>query len=365
MNRQEMLKQFEALRHAGVRGRDAAEELQVTEGEIVAACAQYPIADMQAQVLQGPWITLLQGLEACGPVLALTRNESVVHEKTGVYKHLSAEGDVGLALGKQIDLRLFFKHWHAGFLVRENVKFGDELKTLVSMQFYDASGIAVHKVYVRDKTDQQAFDMLAQKFAAPQGTVIEFQSPQSAQEIKADEEIDVQQLLASWAALKDVHEFFGMLKELSVERKQSFRLVEGRFTHRLPALAVRSLLQKAAQTELSIMVFVGSKGCIQIHTGPVHKIMPYPKESGPWINVMDPEFNLHLREDHIDQVWIVQKPTSDGVVTSVEVFNHCGELAAMFFGARKPGKPEQTAWRELVEELRAQAGESVDMTASA
>jgi len=47
----------------------------------------------------------------------------------------------------------------------------------------------------------------------------------------------------------------------------------------------------------------------------------------------------------------VQKPTSDGVVTSVEAFDADGALMAMFFGARKPGQPEQDAWRAIVAKL--------------
>ena len=47
----------------------------------------------------------------------------------------------------------------------------------------------------------------------------------------------------------------------------------------------------------------------------------------------------------------MEKPTADGVVTSVEAFDRAGELMAMFFGARKPGKPELQGWRDLVARL--------------
>jgi putative hemin transport protein len=30
------------------------------------------------------------------------------------------------------------------------------------------------------------------------------------------------------------------------------------------------------------------------------------KAVGPWYNILDPSFNLHLREDAIDQVWVVR-----------------------------------------------------------
>ncbi|MFN3875553.1 MAG: ChuX/HutX family heme-like substrate-binding protein [Flavobacteriales bacterium] len=48
---------------------------------------------------------------------------------------------------------------------------------------------------------------------------------------------------------------------------------------------------------------------------------------------------------------MVEKPTSDGTVTSVEAFDRSGELMAMFFGERNPGKPELPAWRELAHAL--------------
>jgi len=72
---------------------------------------------------------------------------------------------------------------------------------------------------------------------------------------------------------------------------------------------------------------------------------------GPWINVLDPGFNLHLREDLVTQVWLVKKPTTDGVVTSIELFDAQGEFIAYFFGKRKPGIPETTGWRMLAESM--------------
>jgi putative hemin transport protein len=68
-----------------------------------------------------------------------------------------------------------------------------------------------------------------------------------------------------------------------------------------------------------------------------------------WLNVLDPEFNLHLIESSIDQCWIVRKPTLDGFVTSVECFNSHGEQILQVFGKRKPGIEELQEWRKLVE----------------
>src|SRR3989344_2614328 len=145
-----------AARAGGKRARAPAETLGLSEGAAVAAHAGEHGHPLKAQPLQGSWLELLQSLEACGPLMALTRNEGTVHEKTGVYTHVSATGPVGIALGEDIDLRLFFAQWHAGFAVTELAN--DPAKPPSrSLQFYNAQGRAVHKIFTRDATDLAAF----------------------------------------------------------------------------------------------------------------------------------------------------------------------------------------------------------------
>ena len=95
------------------------------------------------------------------------------------------------------------------------------------------------------------------------------------------------------------------------------------------------------------MVFVGNEGCVQIYTGRVERLV----ETGPWFNVLDARFNLHLAEAQVVEAYVVVKPTVDGVVTSVECFDADGALVVQFFGERKPGIPELAGWRDLVAAL--------------
>ena len=342
--------QFAALRQQGLRARDAARKLGVSEGEALVAHAvshMCPAEDASSlysvTALDGDWIAQLQGLEAVGPVMALTRNESVVHEKIGVYRNVSAQGAVGLALGAEIDLRLFLMHWHVGMHVVERTAKGEQH----SLQFFDVHGQAVHKVHARAQSDLQALEQLVQRHARPEARPLFTPGSVQIPADRPDAEVDVASLGQAWSAMKDTHEFFGLLKTYQVGRMQSFRLMEGRHTRRTPLLAVEWLLQRAASAGLPIMVFAGNAACLQIHTGAVHRI----ETVGPWLNVLDDNFNLHLRADQVAESWLVSKPTADGVVTSLEIFDAQGQLIAMFFGERKPGKPELPAWRTLAQGL--------------
>jgi putative hemin transport protein len=322
-----------------IRNRDAAALLGVSEGELIASS----VGDTAIR-LAGDFRELLRGLEPVGRVMALTRNDACVHEKDGVYTNLSWERHVGLALGEEIDLRLFFSHWRHGFAVADETPRG----VLRSLQFYDAAGQAVHKIYLRKHSVLTAYAALVEAFRAPdQSASIDATPLTPKAPARPDSAIDVRGFRAAWAGMRDTHEFFGLLKRYGVTRVQGLRLTEPRFAQPAPISAARALLAQVATTGTPIMVFVGNPGCIQIHSGPVANV----KALDRWLNVLGSGFNLHLREDLIVSAWVVRKPTADGIVTSLELFDAAGDMIAMFFGKRKPGVPEIADWRDTVAKL--------------
>jgi putative hemin transport protein len=326
--------QYEALKAEipKMRIRDAAHNLQVGEAQLVALNVGNGVTK-----LEGNWSELLKEIQSLGKVMALTRNNDAVHERKGVYNNVSFEGPVGLVLDADIDLRLFMMYWATGFAVTE----GDRH----SLQFFDKSGEAVHKIYMLEESNMEAYHALVNKYkAAVQTTEVETSPyPAPAAELP-DSEIDVAAFQEGWKNIQDTHEFFGLNKKFKLTRTQALRLAPVDFVQQVPNDTTRKMLQVAAERQVPIMVFVGSRGCIQIHSGEVTKLM----EAGPWYNVLDPEFNLHLRETQIASTYIVKKPSVDGIVTAIEVFDEKGEMIIQFFGKRKPGIPELETWRDVV-----------------
>ncbi len=332
--------------HPKVRIRDAARSLGVSEAELVATGNGETATRLHA----GHWGEVIKALPTLGTVMALTRNDDCVHERHGAYGEVSVNGAMGLVLGEDIDLRLFLNRWRYGFEVREatgpNSKNGGERR---SLQFFDGSGQAVHKVYATEHTDMAAFDALVRQFTAADATAaLAIEAPAATPTARPDSAIDVAGLRDAWSRLEDTHDFFGMLKKIGVERTQALRLAGKEFAEPLKTSAARRTLEIAAERQVPIMVFVGNPGCIQIHTGNVTNL----KLVGPWFNVLDSLFNLHLREDRIDRAWIVHKPTRDGAVTSIELFDSDNGLIAQLFGKRKPGLPELPSWRAIVDDVR-------------
>lgn len=321
-----------------LRARDAAEALGVSEAELVAAeCG------VAARALTMDIEKLFAALPAVGRVMALTRNDHVVHERKGAYEPASFGPMAGIVLGPDIDLRIFPKHWQHLFAVSDTTV----EPARRSLQAYDSHGTAVHKIFALDATDMAAWDRLVESLTPATPLPPLSVTPAPKPSLKVSDTVDRAALLADWSAMKDVHEFHGLLKKNGVEALQAMQLVEGTYSERLPATATNDLLALASERQVPIMVFVGNAGLIQIHTGHVHRIVRMDE----WVNVLDPDFNLHLREDRIAHTFAVVKPTSDGDLHSVELFDAEGGRIATIFGKRKPGEPELESWRALVADL--------------
>jgi putative hemin transport protein len=333
----ELKSQWEAFKteNPKVRIRDAAKQLDTTEAELLATSIGGTVTR-----LTNDFQDILKAVESLGKVMALTRNDYCVHERKGVYKNVTFSGPMGLAVNPDIDLRLFMMQWSSAFAVDENGR--------KSLQFFGKDGEAIHKIYLVETSEVQAYDTLVNTFVAhDQNAVLVINKDKKTVEEKPDAEIDAAGFKETWLSLKDTHDFHGMLRKFGVTRTQGLRLAPEGHAVSITKESLKSVIEKASETDLEIMVFTGSAGCIQIHTGLVKNLL----QTGPWFNVLDPDFNMHLREDAIASVWLVKKPTADGIVTNIEVFDQFGEIIVQFFGKRKPGIPENEHWRLMVNEI--------------
>ena len=315
------------------RIRDAATALGVSEAELVATNPQNLLLNPAMQ-------EILEEIPSLGRVMALTRNEHAVHERKGIYNKPSFNGHMGLVVGADIDLRLFMSKWANVFAVSENDR--------QSIQFFDTLGNAVHKIYLTEESNQEAYQELVKKYKATNSDLVILQPQVSAESTeKSDEEIDQVAFQQEWLGLQDTHDFFGLLRKHGVTRTQALRLAPAGHATALAVSKVEDLLNIVSEKGLEIMVFIGNANCLQIHTGKAQRIL----RTGPWINILDPDFNMHLRDEALNSVWIVKKPTNLGAVHSIETYDVEGNLVAQFFGKRKPDVPEREDWRAALESL--------------
>ena len=333
------------------RAREVAHLLGLTEAQWVAA----QCGSLSSIRLFGQPMDILKEIPRLGAVMALTRNAYCVHERHGRYLNVQSEQPVGLVLGPDIDLRIFYSNISHVWAVEENKR--------SSIQFFDHSGQSVHKIYCTDQSNMAEYVAIIGEYAAEPVWPIPVAYPADQSRtylpiMKQGREIDKQALdelvleedallRQAWLAMTDTHDFYSLIRRFKLTRLAALQTIGDDLARRVTPEVVEEMLASVSRSGLPIMCFVANRGMIQIHTGSVKNI----QRKGPWLNVLDEKFNLHLDTTSIGSVWIVSKPTSDGWVTSMEVFAEDGELIVQFFGARKPGSAELTVWRELMHGL--------------
>ena len=338
--------------------RDAARALGVSEAQLLATNISKGVTRLQADGNQAREI--MRAALDLGLVQAITRNENGVIETTGVASKFKQAGDkseqadakdpetearqrniAGGYLGGQIDLRFPFENWKYAFAVEQA---GRDGKPTRSLQFFDANGTAVHKIYLRNEPGVAVYDKLVANFRLPQQSAelnVLAVAPKAAE--KPDAEIDVKEFQLAWKDMTDVHQFAQIMREFHLSREQALRLAPAGVVERVTPAALRTLLENAAKDKVAIMVFLGNEGLTQIYSGKIEKTMA----AGGFFNVLDPDFNLHIRDTALRSGWVVKR----GGVTSVEFFDNDGTQVVSFFGVRERGKPQPQAWVDLADSL--------------
>lgn len=326
-----------------LRSRDLASQLGISEAQLLAAQTGDGVTRISADPDQ-----LMPAAETLGEVMALTRVEAAVHEKVGQYGNYHPGPHASMVLNDAIDLRIFPKHWVHGFLVEQEAEHGMRR----SLQVFDAAGDAVHKIHLREGSDLAGWTALKETLATGDSADTLDVAPRQPTEAAKSDPAKREVLRKEWARLTDTHQFLRLCSKLRMNRLGAYRIAGAPFVRALNPMAVDTMLEAARDRETGLMLFVGNRGCIQIHSGPIHSLRPM----GPWQNIMDPGFNLHLRRDKVAELWAVEKPTQRGPALSVEGFDAEGGLIFQCFGVGKEGNDHRPAWREIVEALPERAG---------
>lgn len=333
----------------GIRIREAAKELGTSEAELLATKIGKDVVR-----LNGPWPELLKSFKTLGRVMSLTRNDACILEHKGAFQSIDimdrGAHSMATVVGP-IESRVFFNAWHFAFAATEE----KSDRVLKSIQIFDKAGEAITKIYLQEKSIEEAFEKIISDFRAPEQSADLDVQAYPVEEFS--DAINTELFLADWSSLKDTHDFFGMLRKHKIQRYHALELGAGKFTYQVdPQLTPNFILDTAAASKLPIMIFAGNRGNLQIHQGKVRTIRVLDRgHTGAerWLNVLDPDFNMHLKQNEVSTAWVVKKPTTDGEVTSIELFDGNKNLIAQFFGLRKPGIQELEGWRKLVSEIPA------------
>tara|TARA_B110000438_G_C15725445_1_gene611794 strand:- start:218 stop:1171 length:954 start_codon:yes stop_codon:yes gene_type:complete len=250
-------------RNSNLRIRDAAFKLNLSEAELLST----NLGDLVKFLRVDNKSDFLNRI-----LMFLSRNDYVVHEKILSCKDVELQQG-GLIKFKNTNIDIIkFDIDSIKYIFSE--KKVDNNKELRSIQFFNRQGSAIFKIYL--KSDQvKEYDLLISEFQVDYDYVL-----QSSLHFNNHEMIDKKSNL--------VNETFDSFKyENLIEWKCSRINKTGIF---------RNILEISSKEQYELGIYVVGLNCNQFHFGLLDKVVDYRG----WLNILDPEFNIHVKEDFIE-----------------------------------------------------------------
>lgn len=297
-----------------------------------------------AVALRPDFVTLFERLPNLGEIETLVTNCAVCYQQKGQYSPARWQRSTGLVLNpRAIDQRLFSAEWQSLYATQSD--------SANALQIFDKQGLSVMVIRPTASTNLVEWQKIIEDFRWNNPDKPLYQAKDSLNYAPPNPQLakDVEQ---QWRAMTDVHQFFGLLRQHNLSRQQAFRLVPNDLAYQVDKLAVVSLLGKVCSERNEIMIFVTNTGCIQIFTGSLQHIT---SQEG-LLKITANQSTITINTDQISESWLSRKPSGEGHVTSLELFNIEGDQIAQFYGQRTEGMSEQTTWRRQVEALTPQKG---------
>jgi putative hemin transport protein len=307
--------------------------------------------DLPHKVRLSPrWSELVSEFQTLGEVKASTSGAHSATDASGIFGGFRINGAKEAKIarsmpGPGIDVRYFFQHWASGFAV-EDANAADGFHR--SLQFFDAAGVLLHTVSLSDRACGASYHALVKRFAADlpcerdEDALAQLSRPATIRR-----HLDVQAFCREWIGMRETCEFHDLLSRHGLSRLDALKLAPLNYAERIHVACVHEILSLSSQVGMQIRVLAGNRGAIQIYTGALQHIAV----ADAWISAEDRRFCLQLREDQIGSAWLVRKPTSAGLVHSIELFDNAAAPIAMLFGKAASGRPEPCEWRHLLSNL--------------
>lgn len=290
----------------------------------------------QVVFLKPEWTPLLDQIKRLGDVSVLSGNDSVMHLATGRYDDFKGREGSGLVVSKGIDLRLFTSQWHYGTAVLPSSG------SAPGFVFFDGSGKPVHRILLNDTSNRAEFEALVAEFKGETPVFTAIDEAPAAVETPTEETKAA--FLTGWRALKDTHEFTGLLRDHKLSRMDALRIAEGEFSAQLDPAAYATLFSQLVEQEVAILFFALNDGCVQISTGAITEI----NQTRDMLQLVEEDSRTLITLPRIKEAWRLSKPTEDGLVHSLELYDANGEPVAYLFGSEKGDSSSIVKWKELL-----------------
>ena len=241
--------------HQKIRIKDAADILNVSEAELLSTTI-----GEKSDFLRVPnWLQLFKEIVSLGPMMYLVRNDYAVHEMTIPINNVQKKTSFILLWNedeyvKIIDSCIKYAFYTSG-IARGN--------KIYSIQMFDSLGKAILKIYLKnDKLEK--FKEIKNQY-------------------KTDYDYELQKMEKRDSSRTDWNKS---------DQEQLDWVIKDNFS-------ITKYLEDVVTNNKKISIQISNDGAESMYSGTIKNVI----HKFGWLNIMDPTFNLHVKDMQINKIW--------------------------------------------------------------
>ena len=284
-------KQFiEDPKNSKLRIRDVSSRLNVSEAELLSLSKNNNIFYLKIDDFDNFFKSILTENDK---VMFLIRSDFVVHEKIILCQDYTFKNDSVFSL-KDNSTLIKFNSNSIKYCFYELKK--HKSRTLRSFQLFNKHGNSMIKIYLKGKSKDQ-FDFIANEHKVEYNYELQknFESSKFDNEYEV---IDKDEIVAD--------------------------------------TTLRKILNKTAEDKIPVNLYAFGLDCTQCHSDTIKNVIDY----GPWLNIMDKNFNIHVLEKNITvsnhgkrygNNFVDFKDSNDNLVLSISASKKYNDIFSVIF----------------------------------
>ena len=291
------------------------------------------------------WENLVADLGAVGPVTiqTLTRDAAMSASEAYAEAHFSPDRQAVSVIGEGVDLRLFLNDWFSGAAVCED----SDAARRPGLHFFARDGRLFHRLFLRKGSDLEAYRLLVARYGGARVPGIHEVPDAAAARTRVRDPAMVTAFVAEWRRLNDLREYRILLDRFGVSPLEAASLLGDGWAARVQVQAFTACMRLLAEIDLSCSITVANRGVVQTCRGPIHGVRA--AEDG--LAVFAARASVWLRRHGMDSVWVVRRPTADGISAALEVYDAGGELSLRVCGNPGWRNHEDAIWEDILSTL--------------
>ena len=269
-----------------IRIRDAANQLNVSEAELLST----EVGDNVFYLKIEKYNLFFKDLLDADRLMFLIRSNYVVHEVIVNTSDIDIKDNSFIYIDKDFPIVRFDSQLFRHVFFEQKTHAGKELK---SFQIFDLNGNAILKIYLKGKAFS-CFDQIADKYKCEYDYAI--QKNKSNDFSNGSKKGDVSLVETDY----DLTLKFSLNKKIDIKGDM-----------------LRYFLEKSSSRKNPIQIHAFGDTVIQYYKGKIKNVVDF----GPWINVIDKKFNIHIFESKITSAVVSEYIDAGNFLFVVDFFD--------------------------------------------